>query len=145
MSAALSPNTTSPVQPLAQSPTSGDNRRRHDRLDFRTAVVAIVSEPTGLRCIRCQTNDVSFEGARLVCFEPIPTKLVYLRILMPGLSEKFVEAEIVNQRVHSDLRIGTGRVSRHIYGVRFVRLITDAALLDQLQRMAAARPPAARS
>jgi hypothetical protein len=144
MNAALSPKPLPGHAPLEGEP-DGANRRRHDRLDYRTAVVAIVSEPTGFRCIRCQTNDVSFEGARVVCFEPIPTTSVYLRILMPGLSEKFVEAEIVNQRVQSDLRIGAGRVSRHIYGVRFLRLVSDAAMLDQLQVAAAARPSSARA
>ena len=140
MSAILSSKPTLPVQAILESEADGANRRRHDRLDYRTAVVAIVSEPAGLRCIRCQTNDVSFEGARLICFEALPTKTVYLRILMPGLSEKFVEAEIVNQRMQSDLRIGTARVSRHIYGVRFLRLIADAAMLDQLHAAAALSP-----
>jgi hypothetical protein len=138
MSATLSPISSS--EPVS----TASNRRRHDRFDFRTAVVAIVSEPTGFRCIRCQTDDLSFEGARLVCFEPIPTKSVFVRILMPELAERFMEAEIMNERVQSELRIGAGRVKRYTYGVRFKRVISDAAMLDQLHIAATARAPSVR-
>jgi hypothetical protein len=131
MSAALLPDS-------APSPTgSGAERRRHERLDFRTAVIAIVDGPDGFCCLRCQTDDVSFEGARLICFDPLPAPTLFLRILMPGLAERFVEADVVNERIHSELRIGAGRESRYIYGVRFRRIVSDAETLELL-RIAAA-------
>lgn len=142
MSATLSPKSSPHLQ--HETTAAASNRRRHDRFDFRTAVVAIVSEPTGFRCIRCQTDDLSFEGARLVCFEPIPTKSIFIRILMPELAERFMEAEIMNERVQSELRIGAGRVKRYTYGVRFSRVISDAAMLDQLHIAATARKPSSR-
>jgi len=121
--------------------TNGVNRRRHERIDFRTAAVAIIGEADQFRCVRCQTDDVSFEGARLICFEQLPSSQVYLRILMPGLSERFVEADIVNERQISELRFGVGLEARYLYGVRFRRVVTDALLLAQLQT-AAVRPQA---
>lgn len=114
-------------------------RRRHERLDFRTAVVAIEDRDDGLYCVRCQSDDLSFEGARLVCFEPLSTTAVYLRILMPGLSERFVEADIMNERVHTELRFGSGLEKRYIYGVRFRRVVTETSLIERLH--AAAAPP----
>lgn len=118
---------------------SGSERRRHERMDYRTAVLAIAGGADDLHCIRCQTDDLSFEGARLVCHDPLPSSALFLRILMPGLAEQFVKAEVVNERVQSELRIGAGRECRYIYGVRFQRVVTDAALLEQL-RSAAATP-----
>lgn len=115
------------------------NRRRHERVDFRTAAVVIIATDDRLRCVRCQTDDVSFEGAQLISFEPLRAQSLYLRILMPGLSERFVEADVVNEREISELRIGVGRQSRFIYGVRFRRVVADKVLLDQLH--AASRPP----
>ena len=50
---------------------------------------------------------------------------------MPGLAEQFVEAEVVNDRVQTELRIGSGRECRYIYGVRFRRVVSDAATLEQ--------------
>jgi hypothetical protein len=124
------------------SSPAGTNRRRHERLEFRTAVTAIVGTPGAFHCLRCQTDDVSFEGARLVCFESIPRQPLYLRILMPGLSERFVEAEIVNERAYSDLRFGGGAKSRYIYGVRFRRIVVDESLLNELRSAATPRPQA---
>lgn len=120
----------------------GAERRRHERLDFRTAVVAIVDNEEGLHCVRCQSDDLSFEGARLVCFEPFASTTVYLRILMPGLSEQFVEAEVVNERAHTELRFGSGLETRYIYGVRFRRVVAETDLVEQL-RMAATPSPQA--
>lgn len=118
---------------------TGSERRRHERMDYRTAVLAIAGGDDGLQCIRCQSDDLSFEGARLVCLDRLPSSALFLRILMPGLAEQFVEAEVVNERVHSELRIGAGRECRYIYGVRFQRVVKDEALLKQL-RSAAAQP-----
>jgi hypothetical protein len=140
MSATALSNRCSPAQAELPEPAdAGANRRRHDRLDYRTAALVVIPDPHGLRCIRCQTDDVSFEGARLICFEAIPEKLVYLRILMPGLSERFVEAEIVNERQTSELRIGVGRESRYTYGVRFRKIVDDVALIEQLHAVAVRR------
>lgn len=130
--------------PERESVSTGAERRRHERLDFRTVVVAIVPGADGLRCVRCQTDDLSFEGARLVCFERLDAQAVFLRILMPGLSERFVEAQIANQRVHSELRFGVGVENRYIYGVRFRRVVTDLELLDRLRAAADPRPQADR-
>jgi hypothetical protein len=124
---------------LPESAGAGANRRRHERLDYRTAALVVIPGEEGFRCVRCQTDDVSFEGARLICFEAIPAKLVYLRILMPGLSDRFVEAEIVNERQFSELRIGIGRESRYNYGVRFRKIVDDPALIEQLQSIAVRR------
>lgn len=133
MSAALKPDSfSSPAESI-------EDRRRHARMDYRTAVLAIVDGPDGLHCLRCQSDDLSFEGARLVCFEPLPSADLFLRILMPGLAEQFVEAEVVNDRVQTELRIGSGRECRYIYGVRFRRVVSDAATLEQL-RIAIAPP-----
>jgi hypothetical protein len=137
MSATSSPQQASPE---ALGPADGANRRRHDRIDYRTAAVAIIGTPDQFRCLRCQTDDVSFEGARLICFEPLNSQSIYLRILMPGLSERFVEADVVNEREVSELRFGVGLASRYLYGVRFRRVITDATLLEQLRNAAVQRP-----
>lgn len=140
MNAALIPEASAAgPPPERESAATGAERRRHERLDFRTVVVAIVQTADGLRYVRCQTDDLSFEGARLVCFEPLDAQAVYLRILMPGLSERFVEAQIANQRVHSELRFGVGVEYRYIYGVRFRRVVTDPELLARLR--ATADPP----
>lgn len=144
MHAALIPDTSAPVPSPQPEAAGAPDRRRHERLDFRTAVVAIVQTADSLRLVRCQTDDLSFEGARLVCFEPLQARAVYLRILMPGLSERFVEAQIANQRVHSELRFGVGVENRYIYGVRFRRVVTDPELLDQLRTAADPRPQADR-
>lgn len=136
------------VRTSTAQPDGGDvalNRRRHERVDFRTAAVAIIPTADTFRCVRCQTDDVSFEGARLIGFEPLPTKLLYLRILMPGLSERFVEANVVNEREVSELRIGVGRQMRYIYGVRFCRVVTEPALIEQLNAASRAPQPGARS
>jgi hypothetical protein len=111
-------------------------------MDYRTAAQVLIPDPAGFRCIRCQTDDVSFEGARLICFEALGAKLVYLRILMPGLAERFVEAEIVNERQVSELRIGVGRQSRFTYGVQFRKIVDDPALIAQLKSLTE-RPPSA--
>jgi len=118
---------------------NGVNRRRHDRMDYRTAAMVVIAADDGFRCFRCQTDDVSFEGAKLICFEAIPANRVYIRILMPGLSDRFVEAEIVNDRQSSELRIGVGRVARFTYGVRFHKIVDDPALFEQLQAVAVRR------
>jgi hypothetical protein len=140
MSATTLSNRSIPVlAALPETASAGVNRRRHDRMDYRTAALVVISGDDGFRCFRCQTDDVSFEGAKLICFETIPAKVVYLRILMPGLSERFVEAEIVNERQTSELRIGVGRVSRNTYGVRFNKIVDDPALFEQLKSVAARR------
>ena len=139
MSATALSNRSLPASAPQPEPESGVNRRRHDRMDYRTAALVVIPCEDGFRCFRCQTDDVSFEGAKLICFEEIPGKVVYLRILMPGLSERFVEAEIKNQRQISELRIGVGRSSRHIYGVRFRKIVDEPGLVQQLQSIAAKR------
>ena len=52
MSAALKPDSfSSPAESI-------EDRRRHARMDYRTAVLAIVDGPDGLHCLRCQSDDL---------------------------------------------------------------------------------------
>src|SRR4029079_13814844 len=104
------------------------NRRRHERVPFLTAVVAIFQIDDRYQCVRCQSDDLSFEGARLVCFEPLGARSVFLRILMPGLSEQFVESEIISERSHAEVRAGRASQTRFVYGLRFRRVVTDPDL-----------------
>lgn len=137
MSTTIPSPSSVPAAPSAPAPNEqGANRRQHDRLDYRAAVVVIADEPGGFRCLRCRSNDLSVSGARLICQEPLTSRLVYLRILMPGLAERFVEAEIVNERVESELRIGFGIRQHHVYGVTFRRVIREPSLLERLRAAA---------
>jgi hypothetical protein len=122
----------SPQKPNAHAP-GADNRRRHDRMNYHTAVTVIADGPDGFCCIRSRSSDLSATGVKIVCHEPLTTPSVFLRILLPELSERFVEAEVVNNRREELERIGHPSHSRYIYGLRFKSFVSDRGMLDRLR------------
>jgi hypothetical protein len=133
-------------QPSNVSPSAPDNRRQHDRVDYHTAVTVIADSSDGFYCIRSRSSDLSATGVRIVCHEPLPGPSVFLRILMPELSERFVEAEMVNERREELARIGRPSDSRYVYGLRFKRFVSEQGMLDRLRIVASSHAvPAAAS
>jgi hypothetical protein len=108
-------------------------------MNYHTAVTVIADGADGFFCIRSRSSDLSATGVKIVCHEPLPTRGVFLRILLPELSERFVEAEVVNHRCEELERIGRPSHSRHVYGLRFKSFVSDRAMLDRL-RIATAAP-----
>ena len=122
---------------------SHDDRRKDFRADLRTVVNVYttasrsVSPPT---FTRAWSEDVSATGSQIISIDPISETRIWLKFLIPGQSDCFIEAEIVR----------SGRVSRsqfrttdmlHCYGVRFCRLMTEQEFLelslDQVVRLTA--------
>lgn len=120
-------------------PRASANRREHDRVDYHTAVTVIADSPEGFRCIRSRSSDLSANGVRIVCQEPLPGPNVFLRILIPELSERFVEAEVVNERREDRVRLGHPSHTSYVYGLRFKRFVSDQEMLGRL-RVAASSP-----
>ena len=129
-----------PSAPAAPVPVE-ENRRQMVRIEYHTAVTVIANGEDGFFCIRSRSSNLSASGARIVCHEPLPSRTVFLRILMPELSERFVEADVVNEQVEEVHRLGRPTDRRYVYGLRFCRFVSENGILDQLRVVAASRSP----
>ena len=78
-------------------------------------------------------KDISVSGASLLCREPPEVGTVYLKVLMPKLARRFIEAEVVNCRVDGSLRIANRPAEWRLVGVRFVGYVADPQLLQRLE------------
>lgn len=129
-----------PSAPAASVPLE-ENRRQTVRIEYHTAVTVIANGEDGFYCIRSRSSDLSAAGARIVCQEPLPSRTVFLRILMPELAERFVVADVVNEQVEEVSRLGRRSDKSYVYGLRFSRFVSEQAILDQLRVVAASRSP----
>ncbi len=128
---------TAPASPANEE----ENRRHNVRVEYHTAVTVIADGDDGFYCIRSRSSNLSATGARIVCQEPLPVRTVYLRILMPELAERFVEAQVVNEHVKEVSRLGRTAELQYVYGLKFVRFVSEQGILDRLRIVAASRSP----
>ena len=91
----------------------------------------IADSPEGFHCMRSRSSDLSATGVKIVCQEPLQRPSVFLRILLPELSERFVEAVAVNQRQVELPRIGRPSSIQYVYGLRFEG--SEQGMLDRLR------------
>lgn len=112
-------------------------------MDYHTAVTVIVNGDDGFHCIGSRSSDLSATGVKILCHQRLTGTSVFLRILLPELSERFVEAEVVNERCEELERIGRPSSRRYVYGLRFKRFVSDQSILDLLKIAATPRTPAA--
>lgn len=116
----------------AQSATQKVSRQER-RTEFHT-VVTVVTEVMGeLRPHKAWLQDISVGGASLLCRELPEAGPVYLRVLMPKLAGRFIEADVVNSRVDGRLRIANRPAEWRLVGVRFVGYVADPVLLQRLE------------
>ena len=99
------------------------DRRLSPRTDCRTVVKAVTvpetesGEPPSV--IRVQSKDVSAGGASLVSREPIPSRRVYLRFLLPTHWDRYLEADVVSESVREQESFTKRLVRMYVYRVRF--------------------------
>ena len=111
-------------------------RRSHLRVDLKTLVTIVAQEKPELefQVVKGWSQDVSLGGARVFTKEPVMGTKVYMKFLMPGQAQQFVEAEIVRSGKWNQ----TDMLKRVVatfndYRVRFIRVVTDPQILDCIQ------------
>ena len=102
---------------------SAVDRRLSPRTDCRTVVKAVIvpdSDSGGApTVIRAQSKDVSDGGASLVSKEPLPSRRVFLRFLLPTHWDRYLEAVVVGESVCEQVSFTKRLVRQYVYRVRF--------------------------
>jgi hypothetical protein len=110
-----------------------NNQRRDTRTEFHTVVTIVTSGDAGLQTHKAWLVDISAGGALLRCAGRVPGRKLYLQILLPKLAKRFVEADVVNSRAETGLKIAHRQPNRHLLGVRFAGYVAEPKLLEKLR------------
>ena len=110
----------------------GSDRRSGERMPYRTMVTALVADGRQFEAQRCWLVDISTTGARVHSRKPIPSLTLFLRIVLDDLSNRYVRAEIVNERVGRSDRVYDRGSAQYEYGVRFIEIVSAPEILEQL-------------
>jgi hypothetical protein len=114
------------------------NRRRDRRTQYHTVVTIVSVTGESLQTHKSWLVDISASGALLLCAGRVPGRKLYLRILLPKLAQRFVEADVISSRAETGLKIAHRQPDRQLLGVRFAGYVAEPELLKQL-RTAVAR------
>jgi hypothetical protein len=111
--------------------TSGAERREFDRMDYRTVGVTY-SAPRGAglppTVERVWTRDVSMTGAKISANADIPSRKIYLKLVLPQFKETIIECEIVRRQQVVRQAINGHERQEFVFGVKFVHLHNNKAL-----------------
>jgi len=110
-----------------------NNRRRDRRTEYHTVVTIVAAGDAGLQSYKAWLVDISAGGALLLCAGRVPSRKLYLQILLPKLAKRFVEADVVNSRSQTGLKIARRQPDRRLLGVRFAGYVADPDLLEELR------------
>jgi hypothetical protein len=116
-------------------------RRARPRTEYHTVATIFAQGPDGLTAYRGWSQDIGGGGARLLCCDRLPSKTLYLRLLLPEMDGRFIEAEVVNEQVSEYGRFRRRQAPKYEYGVRFVRVVSDAELLEALAAVSTLAAP----
>jgi c-di-GMP-binding flagellar brake protein YcgR len=116
----------------ARAVRSKKNRRRDNRTEYHTVVTIVATGESGLKTYKAWLVDISAGGALLRCPGGVRYRKLYLQILLPKLAQRFVEADVVNARADTGLKIARRQPDRNLIGVRFAGYVADPDLLEDL-------------
>ncbi|HVJ66846.1 MAG TPA: PilZ domain-containing protein [Caulifigura sp.] len=109
------------------------DRRREPRFSYQTVVTHVrAQQGATFELKKCWTRDLSPSGARIMSLDPIEGERLLLKFLLPKLGSKFVEAEICSRFTEQQTDICNRATTMYFYGVRFTKVLEDAAVCDRL-------------
>ncbi len=109
------------------------DRRSEPRFPYQTVVTLVrVLGTNELDLKKCWTRDLSPSGARIMSLEPINGERVLLKFLLPKLGSQFIEADICSRAEEQQFNMQNRQTTMHLYGVRFVNVLTDAAVCERV-------------
>jgi hypothetical protein len=119
---------------MTSNPAS--ERRQQNRICFRTSLTVITIDPTSndIRPLLTEawTEDVSLTGAQILTRVPVREGKVWMRFIMPGSSDRLVEAEIVRRSTKDRGNFRKFPDAMHLYGVKFSKVISEPSVIDWL-------------
>jgi hypothetical protein len=115
---------------------AGRERREFDRMDYRTcgAAYAASQGEDGLPVVqRVWTRDVSMTGARISANGDIPTRKIYLKLVLPQFRDTVIECEVVRRQQFVREAINGKQRQEFVFGVRFLHLHQNRALPEDVR------------
>ncbi|MCA9133875.1 MAG: PilZ domain-containing protein [Planctomycetales bacterium] len=113
----------------------GLGKRSFSRVGMRTMVTTITQPQGGApQVLKAWTDDISASGCRLLSRQAIATAEIRLRIILPGLAERFFCGRITRRGIEHNPSIGKLGADVYVYGVEFVGVCSpqEAAELQAL-------------
>lgn len=121
---------------MSQPPESRKNRRRQDRICFRTAltVISLDRNTSDIRPILTEawTEDISLSGAQIVTKVPLEDGRVWMRFIVPNRPDQLVEAEIVRKTTRAMGNFRRYDQPLYVYGLRFSRIVEEPSVVEWL-------------
>jgi hypothetical protein len=119
----------------SQSTTMSVDNRISERVSLRTSVTTIARDADGRPIVyKAWTDDISLYGARLLCQQPIEADKICLRVVIPGMKERFLNGKIVRRSVVEPQTFLKQESEMHAYGVEFVGICSpqETAVLSEI-------------
>jgi hypothetical protein len=101
------------------------DRRGEPRFLYQTVATTIDADAGDAQAeIKCWTRDLSPSGARIMSLEPIFGNTIRLKLMLPKLGQRLIEAEIVSRstELQSDFHNRNSR-TLYLYGMRFTKVL----------------------
>ncbi|MEZ6056478.1 MAG: PilZ domain-containing protein [Planctomycetaceae bacterium] len=110
-------------------------RRADERIPYRSLVTTFVEDQVTHQLkpqmVPAWSLDVSSSGAAIVTSAPIKESRLFLRFLLPWAGTECLQSEVVNETAMDEFLGERGKFYR--YGLRFIRLLTEAELAAALE------------
>lgn len=121
---------------MSKPTESRNERRRQDRVCFRTAltIISLDRNSSDVRPVLTSawTEDISLSGAQIVTKVPLDDGRVWMRFIVPNRPDQLVEAEIVRKTTKAMGNFRRYDKPLYVYGLRFSRIVDEPSVVEWL-------------